>query len=301
MESYRDDDKPLFIRGPSLTLKLLLCLTLSSALMYADHSTDSLNPIRSTLATALGPIEWLASTPRHIKDMGQHLSSRADLLDENDGLKQERLLLLGRMQKMAALEAENMRIRALLSSSKNLREEMLIAEILGTSNDPYRHHVKLNKGELDGVFEGQPLIDAHGILGQIVSVNMLTSSALIITDPNHSIPVEVNRNGLRTIAQGQGQLDRLILPYLPANADVQEGDLLVSSGLGGRYPAGYPVGVISEIHHHPGEEFLEIYAKPAAQTQHGREVLLVQNVDVKTESVAKADEASAPASTVPAP
>ncbi len=287
MDSYRDEEKRLFSRGPSLTLKLILCLTLTGGMMYADHTTDSLKPIRSTLATALRPIEWIAATPRHVTDMGRHLEARTDLLDENENLKQERLLLLGRMQKMAALEAENMRIRALLRSSKNLREEMLIAEILGTSNDPYRHHVKLNKGQLDGVYEGQPLIDAHGILGQIVSVNMLSSAALIITDPNHSIPVEVNRNGLRTIAQGQGQTDRLSLPYLPANADIQEGDLLVSSGLGGRYPAGYPVAEITEINHHPGEEFLEIYAKPTALTQHGREVLLVQNVDVKTEAVAQ--------------
>lgn len=297
MDSYRDEEKRLFSRGPSLTLKLILCLALSGGLMYADHATDSLKPIRSTLATALSPIEWIAATPRHVTDIGRHMETRTDLLDENDSLKQERLLLLGRMQKMAALEAENMRIRALLGSSKNLREEMLIAEILGTSNDPYRHHVKLNKGQLDGVFEGQPLIDAYGILGQIVSVNMLSSSALIITDPNHSIPVEVNRNGLRTIAQGQGQTDRLILPYLPANADIQEGDLLVSSGLGGRYPAGYPVAIISEINHHPGEEFLEIYAKPSALTQHGREVLLVQNINVTTESVA---QAAAPEKT-PAP
>ncbi len=290
MDSYRGDEKPLFSRGPSLTLKLLLCLALSGGLMYGDHTTESFKPVRSTLATALRPLEWVAATPRHIADIGRHFDTRTDLLEENDGLKQERLLLLGRMQKMAALEAENMRIRALLRSSKNLREEMLIAEILGTSNDPYRHYVKLNKGELDGVFEGQPLIDAYGILGQIVSVNLLSSSALIITDPNHSIPVEVNRNGLRTIAQGQGQANRLILPYLPANADIQEGDLLVSSGLGGRYPAGYPVAEVTEIHHHPGEEFLEIYARPSALTQHGREVLLVQNVDVSTESVAQAIE-----------
>ena len=300
MEGYRDNEKPLFIRGPSLTLKLLLCLSMSTALMYGDHATDSLKPIRSTVATALGPIEWLASTPRHVTDIGHHLESRTDLLDENESLKQERLLLLGRMQKMAAIEAENSRLHGLLNSSKKLQQEMLIAEIQGTSNDPYRHHVKLNKGQLDGVFEGQPLIDARGILGQIVSVNMLSSSALIITDPNHSIPVEVNRNGLRTIVQGQGQLDRLSLPYLPANADIQVDDLLVSSGLGGRYPAGYPVAIITEIHHHPGEEFLEIYAKPAALTQHGREVLLVKNVDVKTEAVAQAQRAEK-ASKTPTP
>lgn len=291
MDSYRDDHKPLFSRGASPTLKLLFCLAICAGLMYADHSTQYLDPVRSTMATGLRPIEWMAGTPRHLADIGEHLESRSDLMDENESLKQERLLLLGRMQKMAALEAENMRIRALLRSSKNLQQEMLIAEILATSNDPYRHHVKLNKGQLDGVYEGQPLIDAHGILGQIVSVNMLSSSALIITDPNHSIPVEVNRNGLRTIAQGQGQTDRLRLPYLPANADIQKGDLLVSSGLGGRYPAGYPVAEISEIKHHPGEEFLEIYAKPAALTQHGREVLLVQDLTLPTESVAQADKA----------
>ncbi len=288
MSRFRDAT-PLFARRISPTLKLGLFLALSLALLFADHQTTVLKPVRAAYATMLRPLEWVAEWPSELSSVGSYFASRSTLAEENERLQKEHLLLMARVQRLAALESENMRIRALLQSSKRLSEEVLIAEIQETSNDPYRHYLRLNKGSLDGIYEGQPLIDAHGILGQVTAVSMLGSEAIMITDADHSIPVEINRNGLRTIAQGQGS-DRLRLPYLPINADVKEGDLIVSSGLGGRYPPGYPVGVVSEVRRYPGEEFLEIYATPEAHIQHGREVLLVKQPPKISSSVAQSQE-----------
>lgn len=285
MSRYIDAKPSIFARRLSPTLKLGLFLVASLALLFTDHQTDHLKPVRSVLNTLLTPLEAVAEWPSGLANIGEYFASRSTLEDENQRLQKEHLMLMARLQRLAALESENMRIRALLQSSKRLAEEVLIAEIQETSSDPYRHYLRLNKGSSDGIYEGQPLIDAHGILGQVVSVSMLNSEAIMITDADHSIPVEINRNGLRTIAQGQGS-DRLRLPYLPINADIREGDLIVSSGLGGRYPPGYPVGIIKEVHRYPGEEFLEIYALPAAQIHHGREVLLVKEMPEVSSSVA---------------
>jgi rod shape-determining protein MreC len=175
---------------------------------------------------------------------------------------------------MAALEAENRRIRELLASAARIEDEVLIAEIVAISQDPYRNQVTLNKGTRDGVYRGQALVDAHGVLGQIVSAGHLRSQALLITDPDHGIPVEVNRTGMQTIAIGAADLG-LRLPFLASNADIQVGDLLVSSALGGRFPAGYPVGTVYEVRHVAGEHFMEAYASPAARLNQGRQALLV--------------------------
>jgi rod shape-determining protein MreC len=194
-------------------------------------------------------------------------------MTENQALRQKQLELEGRQLRMDALEAENERIRELLASAASLQTRVLIAEILSVSQDPYRHQIVLNKGDRDGVYKGQALVDASGVMGQVTEVNSATSVALLITDPDHSIPVEVNRTGLQTIARGDGQ--NLSLPFLPGNADIKAGDLLVSSGLGGRFPAGYPVGKVSDLRHAAGESFMEAIAWPSARLNQGRQALLV--------------------------
>ena len=143
-----------------------------------------------------------------------------------------------------------------------------------------------HKGRVHEVYEGQPLVDADGIMGQVVHAGPLTATAMLITDSGHGTPVQVNRNGLRTIAVGTGEVDRLELPYLPNSADIQEGDLLVTSGLGGRLPPGYPVANVSRIVHNPGQPFAEVHATPTARLDRAREVLLVwRNGDHKKEAV----------------
>lgn len=266
---------PLFSRGPSPNFKIIAVLIISLGLMMIDQAQQAVQPVRSGIAAAMQPLQFAAELPSDAIDFFSKYIDRDELAAENKELNQKVLLLRARLQKLAALEAENERIRGLLASSDSLNEDVLIAEILAISPDPYLHFMKLNKGSVDGVFSGQALIDANGIIGQVTEVNMMDANAIMITDANHGIPVELNRTGLQTIAQGTGKTDKLLLPFLANNADVREGDLLVSSGLGGRYPAGYPVATITQVSHQAGDEFLTVTAAPTASLNRGREALLV--------------------------
>jgi rod shape-determining protein MreC len=190
---------------------------------------------------------------------------------------------------LAALEMENARLRELLDSTERVGTRALIAEILAVDLDPYRQRFDLNRGLVDGVYVGQALLDAGGVVGQVVRVGPLTSEAVLITDADHAVPVSVNRNGVRTIAVGTGDSGRLRLPYLTNSADIEVGDLLVSSGLGGVFPAGYPVGRVTEIRARPDQAFAEVIAVPASKLDRDREVLLVWTA---ADDVPRASEAA---------
>lgn len=262
-------------RTPSLGLKSLLLMLLAMALIFADREGDRLLKAREVLATAMAPLFWLASSPVRIGLVADRLQSRESLEQENRRLSDNLLLMQSRLQRLEAIEAENQRLRVLLASSQALEERVLIAEIIDINQDPYRHQITLNKGSRDGVYRGQALIDAYGILGQVIEVSAGQSRALLITDPDHGIPVEVNRTGLQTIAVGGGDGQGLRLPFLPTNVDIREGDLLVSSPLGGRFPPGYPVGRIHQLRNTAGAHFLEARAHPSARLNQGRQALLV--------------------------
>lgn len=293
-----NDDLPsLFPKGPSPNVKIILILVISLGLMMIDNAQQALHPLRSGIAAAMQPLGMAAELPGDAFDLINKYFDRDAVIAENKALSQKVLLLRGRLQKLAALEAENERIRALLASSNSMDEHVLIAEIMAISPDPYLHTMKLNKGSVDGVFPGQALVDSHGIIGQVTEVNMMDSTAIMITDANHGIPVEVNRTGLQTIAQGTGKTDNLVLPFLANNADVRKGDLLVSSGLGGRYPPGYPVAKISSVSHQAGDEFLNVTATPTASLNRGREALLVWTQKNTTPPTANKDEPEQPAKT----
>ena len=201
--------------------------------------------------------------------------SRSTLLDDNARLAAGTLLLEARVQQMAALRAENVRLRALLNSSAVVQDDVLVAELIGISPDPARHLVILNKGSADGVYKGQPLIDAEGLMGQVVEVATNSARVLLITDATHAIPVQVNRNGIRAIAEGVGRLDSLELRHVASTEDIEVGDLLVSSGLGGRFPVGYPVAIVTEVLRDPGQAFARVKAMPNAALNRSRHVLLV--------------------------
>lgn len=265
----------MFPRGPGLGLKALALCLLALGALFTDQRSDILNPLRNAMAWALSPVVSAAGLPSALGALAEHVRGRESLLGENEHLRENQLVLQSRLQKTGALEMENRRLRELLSSSAQLEEKVLIAEILSAAQDPYRQQIVLNKGARDGVYRGQALVDAQGVMGQVMRVSATTSIALLLTDPNHGIPVEINRTGLRTFALGRGDGQSLSLPYLPGNADVQVGDLLVSSSLGGRFPAGYPVGKVQELKHQPGEDFMEAIALPAAKLNQGRQVLLV--------------------------
>ncbi len=249
---------------------------LSVALLISDQQGNGLKNVRATLSILVYPLQLLVSLP---VDMGESMSdtfvSYQSLKDENRTLKEKQLINDSRLLKLAALEKENIRLRALLENSFKLGEQVLIAELLAVTLAPYQHIVVVNKGSRFGVHEKQPVTDAYGIVGQVMRTLPVSSEIMLITDPNHAIPVQVNRNGLRTIALGSGKINQSQLPFLPNNADIKPGDLLISSGLGGSFPPGYPVAEIDEVKVQPNKPFASITATPKAQLDKSREFLIV--------------------------
>jgi rod shape-determining protein MreC len=253
-----------------------LLTILSLALAVIDHRFHHLESVRSMLAVVTYPVQYLADLPVSAgRWIGGALASRRNLQQENVQLRLENLQLHARLQQFEALEAENMRLRDLVESSFKIGDRVLIAELLAVDLDPYKQQVVVNQGSLAGVFVGQPVLDANAVMGQVTQVTPLTSTVLLITDASHALPVQINRNGLRTIAFGTGRIHELELPHLPHNADIREHDLLVTSGLAGRFPPGYPVARVTDINREPGEPFATVIATPSAHLERSREVLLV--------------------------
>jgi rod shape-determining protein MreC len=248
----------------------------SIVLMVMDHKYKSLESVRDALSVLVYPIQLSMEIPGSISDwFSESLATRRTLQEEIDSLRTQQIVQNAQMQKLAALEIENIRLRELLDSSFEIGEKVLIAELMSVNLDPYKHQVVINKGELHDVYPGQPLVDADGVMGQIVHAGPYTSTAILITDTSHAIPVQVNRNGLRSIALGSGSINRLELPYIPNSADIRPGDLLTTSGLGGRFPPGYPVAMVETVDHDPGNAFSRVIATPIAHLNRSREVLLV--------------------------
>jgi len=244
--------------------------------MVMDHKYKSLESVRDALSVLVYPIQLSVEFPGSVSDwFSESLATRRKLQEEIDSLRTQQLMQKTQMQKLAALEVENIRLRELLDSSFETGEKVLIAELMSVNLDPYKHQVVINKGELHDVYPGQPLVDANGVMGQIVHAGPYTSTAILITDTSHALPVQVNRNGLRSIALGSGSINRLELPYIPNSADIQPGDLLTTSGLGGRFPPGYPVATVESVKHNPGNAFTQVIATPLAHLNSSREVLLV--------------------------
>lgn len=244
--------------------------------MFLDHRQHHLESIRAGLTVILSPLQYLADLPATTVDWSSEtLATRNTLQAENRVLKAEHLQLKLRLQKLDSLTTENKRLRELLQSSTVIGERVLIGELLAVDMDPFKRLVTVNKGERDGVFDGQPLLDAHGVMGQVVRVAPFTSVGMLISDPSHAIPVQVNRTGLRAIALGTGAPDRLDLPHLPTNADVEVGDLLITSGLGGRFPPGYPVARVISVQRDPSQPYAAVVAETTARLERSREVLLV--------------------------
>ena len=225
---------------------------------------------------AIYPIQLVASFPSELADWtSDYFQSVADLKEQNKVLKATNLLSDVRLQKLRALERENLRLHDLLGSSFRLPERVLIAEVLRIDSDLLSQHVVINKGRRESLFEGQPVLDSNGVMGQVMSVSQFSSRVILVTDPSHGTPVQVNRNGLRSVARGRGLNKLLQLEYLPQNSDIRVGDTLVTSGLGGRFPVGYPVGTVISVNTSPGNTFSEVKVEPTANIQTSREVLLV--------------------------
>lgn len=259
-----------------LGTRVLLAVVLSLALVAGDRFTPLGDPLRGWLTNALTPVYWLADVPTRMGDWLTTIStSRGDLIDELDTLKARMLVLERRSQRYTSLMAENNRLRELLNSSAALDDRVLVADIIGLTPDPFNHEVILDKGTRDGVLPGQAILDDSGLMGQVVHSSALSSRVVLISDNSHAVPVEVNRSGARAVLLGTGERDRLELAHVPDTVDVREGDLLVSSGLGGRFPQGYPVARVSRIERNPGEPFASVSARPMASLNSSRHVLVV--------------------------
>jgi rod shape-determining protein MreC len=254
----------------------VLALICALGLIIADHRFDQLDRVRAALSVIAYPLQWAINLPATlVQGAEERLASAAELRALNRELTRENLLLQVRLQKLESLEAENMRLRDLLGSSLSIGERVLIAEILAVDLTPSRHQVIVNKGTSSDVFVGQAVLDANAVMGQVIRTSLFSSIVLLITDSDHALPVEINRNGLRSIAAGTGIGHELTLLYIPKNADVMVGDLLVTSGVGERFPPGYPVARVSEVRQDPDNPFMTVLAEPTARLDRSREVLLV--------------------------
>lgn len=294
-------------------VRFLVLVVLSVTLMVVDARFTLLKPVRSQMSLVLMQSYWITDLPQRLwQGVASQFGSRTELVAENEKLKTENLLLQGRMQKLAALTEQNVRLRELLNSSALVNEKVEVAELIGMDPNPFTHRIIINKGERDGVVLGQPVLDARGLMGQVVELMPYTSRVLLLTDTTHSIPVQVNRNGLRAIASGTGNPERLELRHVADTADIKVGDLLVSSGLGQRFPAGYPVATVKEVIHDSGQPFAIVRAVPTAALNRSRYLLLVfsdsRTPEERANDAAKAQEAEqngeAPAivpTTVPKP
>lgn len=289
VDSRRNSSNPA--RIPALGARALILVLVSIVLMYLDHRENHLDAVRTGIGVAVYPIQLIVDAPvRFWAWLGESTTSRNDLEREVGRLKAERLLTNARLQRLTALEAENARLRALLDARSKVRDEVRVAEIMAVDANPYEHNLVIDIGSRDGVYDGQAIVDADGVVGQVIKTGLMTSQAMLISDSDHALPVEVNRNGLRTIAVGTGEIDRLDLPFLPNNADIRAGDLLVTSGLGGAFPAGYPVAVVDTVTRIPQEPFADVNAKPSSALDQVREVMLIWS----TAPALDADEQASP-------
>ncbi len=244
--------------------------------MIQDFQSTRVNVLRNILSTLVYPLQYSVGIPARMSNSIDHtLTSYQTLQKQNQTLKQQQLIDKTRLLRFAALEKENIRLRALLEHSYTMGEHVLLAEVVEVNMDPYKYTVLVDKGLRFGVHRGQPVFDAYGVVGQVVRAQPLNAEVMLITDPSHAIPVVNNRNNLRTIAIGNGLTNQLLLPFLPNNADIKQGDLLISSGLGGTFPPGYPVATVDQVTLQPDKPFLKVVASASAHLNRSRELMIV--------------------------
>ncbi|HVY53353.1 MAG TPA: rod shape-determining protein MreC [Gammaproteobacteria bacterium] len=246
------------------------------ALMVFDKNIPATEHIRTALSLPLAPLQYIVSAPIQLIDKLNQLASTQDALrKENIDLKAQQLLLKAELQRLVAIESENNRLKGLLQSSKQIHGKMIVAQLLAVNSDLSIRQIVLDKGFHDGVFVGQPVLDASGVMGQVMQVSPLTSRVLLINDPKSGVAVECARNGIRAIAMGDSYSGRLRLANVPHTADIRSGDMFLTSGLSDRYPPGYPVGKVVSVTRDPGKPFAIITLEPSARLDQSRQVLLV--------------------------
>jgi len=270
------DSRPIIGRGPPLGATLFFLGIVSVVVMVLDHRGGYLETARLWMSAAANPIYVVVQTPGQLwRWIADSFADRSHLRTENTQLTEQLRVARTQLLRFEALNEENRRLREIREASKGVSERTLIAEIISVSVNPFRHMVVINKGADDAVFRGQPVLDAFGVVGQVMQVGKSTATLILITDAEHAVPVQVNRTGIRSIAMGTGEAAKLSLPYLTVESDVRKGDLLVSSGLDAIFPAGYPVATVTKVERNSADTFATVEAKPLAQLDRDREVLLL--------------------------
>jgi rod shape-determining protein MreC len=249
---------------------------LAIALMVFDKRADTFTQLRAALSMPLAPLQNIISWPIQVANQLEvAFSSHDKLLKENLDLRAEQLLLKAQMQRLMALETENNQLKALLRSSTEVQGKVLVARLLSIASEPFVNQVTIDKNSHDNLFVGQPVLDANGVMGQVIHVGPLSSKVLLINDPHSGVPVQITRNGVRAIAVGDAYTGKLRLANVPQTTDIRAGDVLITSGLGENYPEGYPVGQVLSVMNDPGLQFMTIIVEPSARLDRSREVLLV--------------------------
>ncbi|AIR69671.1 MULTISPECIES: rod shape-determining protein MreC [Dickeya] len=283
--------KPIFSRGPSLQLRLFLAVITAIVIIFADSRLGTFVKIRTYMDTAVSPFYFLANGPRAMLDnLSANLTSREQLERENTALRQELLLKNSDLLLLGQFRQENARLRELLGSPLRQEEQKMVTQVLSSGSDPYSDQVVIDKGNVNGVYEGQPVISDKGVVGQVVAVGQFTSRVLLICDASHALPIQVLRNDIRVIAAGNGCTEDLQLEHLPNNTDIRVGDVLVTSGLGGRFPEGYPVAVVSSVKVDTQRAYTVIQARPTAELQRLRYLLLMWGVDSNSRTALPPDD-----------
>lgn len=267
--SRRNSNLPEFI-GVMLVCVILLVI---------DAQTKWLKTPRDLLSLPLSLVQKVAAVPSLIYSVADNIiSSDVDVDIAYENLRREYFQLKSEMLLQKSLEQENSSLRELLNGSKRIEEKVALADLINVSIDPYNHRVLINKGLRHNVSVGQAIIDDKGVVGQVTEVMPFNSSVMLLTDPSHAIPVQIKRTGLRTVVFGTGNVSLLKVPFLNQNTDIKVGDQLFSSGLGARFPSGYPVATVTDIQSVPDEAFIRISAEPVTRLDRSNQVLLVTKV-----------------------
>lgn len=276
MVTLSSDSRNIIGRGPPLGAGLFFLGVVSVGIMMLDQRGNYLDTVRLWMGAAANPIYTVVQAPHQAWSwLASSFADRDGLRAANAELSEQLRLARVKLLRFDSLREENLRLRAVRAASAGIGGRTTIAEIMRVDVDPFRHRVRINKGSDDGVFLSQPVLDAFGIVGQVIQVDKYTATLILISDSGHAIPVQVNRNGIRSIAVGAGDLNKLALPYLTVESDVKVGDLLVSSGLDGIFPAGYPVAAVTKVERNTADTFALVEARPLAQLDRDREVLLL--------------------------
>jgi rod shape-determining protein MreC len=294
------ESTPIFSDATAGTLRLIAYLALAAVLMVLDHRNGWLHRARYATAAAIVPVYKLAALPADwVHDAGIAFTERSKLIDENRQLRETLMLAEARLNRMHSVAQQNERLKQLLDTQHLLGMHAQLAHLIDVQLGPTRDRVMLNVGAREGVHVGQTVIDSHGVMGQVIETLPHASVAMLVIDPDHAVPVMVTRTGLRGIAHGTGDPGQLVVPNLPLSSDVKAGDQLVTSGLGGRFPGGFPVGTVTRLERDPSGMFLQALVKPAAELDRSGEVLLLRDQHDPVGPPAPAPEVGPPASLAP--